>query len=240
MDDDLGANSSKHLSKQAIHRADSRHLGIVNELSPDTACLSTASGGQRPDDGVRPGDDPAVDNTGSEPPGPTDLASGALAAARSMARGRASASTGLPGQSGGVKRRRRRNPNAPVSYAGAHPDERDPLSIAAIVGKALPELGWVGPLATARLLGQWELVVGVDIASHCHPTSLADGDLKIVAESTAWATQLRLMAPRMLAKICADVPSGMVKRLVITGPSGPSWKHGPWAMRGRGVRDTYG
>jgi predicted nucleic acid-binding Zn ribbon protein len=83
-------------------------------------------------------------------------------------------------------------------------------------------------------------VVGADIAARCHPVSLVNGDLKVSAESTAWATQLRLMAPQILARITADLPRGLVKKIVITGPSGPSWKHGPWSSRGRGPRDTYG
>jgi predicted nucleic acid-binding Zn ribbon protein len=115
------------------------------------------------------------------------------------------------------------------------------MPIGAIVGRSITELGWVGPLAEARLLGHWASVVGPEIAGRCQPVSLLDGELKISAESTAWATQLRLMAPQLLARICREMPPGTVRRLVISGPSGPSWKRGPWSMRGgRGVRDTYG
>jgi predicted nucleic acid-binding Zn ribbon protein len=102
-------------------------------------------------------------------------------------------------------------------------------------------LGWAAPLAEARLLGMWSEVVGPDIAAHCQPSVLAGTELKITAESTAWATQLRLMAPQLLATVCSQTPPGTVSRLVISGPSGPNWRRGPWAMRGgRGVRDTYG
>jgi predicted nucleic acid-binding Zn ribbon protein len=138
-----------------------------------------------------------------------------------------------------VRRRRRRSNDGP-RYSGARPDERDPATLGSIVGRAVGELGWVGPLAEARLMGQWASVVGTDIAARCHPVSLVDGELKVSAESTAWATQLRLMAPQILARITADLPRGLVRRIVITGPSGPSWKHGPWSARGRGPRDTYG
>jgi predicted nucleic acid-binding Zn ribbon protein len=32
-----------------------------------------------------------------------------------------------------------------------------------------------------------------------------------------------------------------VRKVFITGPTGPSWKHGGWSVRGaRGPRDTYG
>jgi predicted nucleic acid-binding Zn ribbon protein len=139
-----------------------------------------------------------------------------------------------------LKRRRRYRADDP-GYSGARPDERDPMTIGAIVGKSMAELGWVGPLAEARLLGHWASVVGPEIAARCQPTSLKEGELRIAAESTAWATQLRLMAPQILARIGKEMPAGTVKRLHISGPSAPSWKHGPWSMRGgRGTRDTYG
>lgn len=183
--------------------------------------------------------DPDAD---SEPEQVTDLAAGALEAARAIASGKAPTGTGLAleqWQQRRATRRRRRSTDGPT-YSGARADGRDPLSIGAIVGKAMPELGWIGPLAEARLMTQWASVVGPEIAARCQPVSLVDGDLKVAAESTAWATQLRIMAPQILARITADLPRGLVKKIVITGPSGPTWKRGPWSVRGRGVRDTYG
>ena len=165
-----------------------------------------------------------------------DLASEALRSARAIATGRSGGRT-----TSRYVRRRRQAAEQAGGYSGARPDERDPMSIGAIVGRSMTELGWVGPLAEARLLGHWASVVGPEIASRCQPVSLVDGELKISAESTAWATQLRLMAPQLLARICREMPTGTVRRLAISGPSGPSWKRGPWSMRGgRGVRDTYG
>ena len=178
----------------------------------------------------------------SEPRPVADLAAGALEAARAMAAGRAPTGSGLTleqWQKRRAAKRRRRFADGPT-YSGARADGRDPMSIGAIVGKAVPELGWIGPLAEARLMTQWASVVGPEIAARCQPVSLVDGDLKVAAESTAWATQLRMMAPQILAKITADLPRGLVNKIVITGPSGPSWKRGPWSVRGRGVRDTYG
>ncbi len=175
-----------------------------------------------------------------------DLTVSALEAARGMVAGEGAPGSYPPRPGSGAakraaaRRRRRRYSDGPT-YSGARPDDRDPVRIGAVVGKAIPDLGWVGPLAEARLMSQWATVVGEDIAARCHPVSLVEGDLKVVAESTAWATQLRLMAPQILAKITADLPRGLVRRVTITGPSGPSFKRGPWSMRGgRGVRDTYG
>jgi predicted nucleic acid-binding Zn ribbon protein len=171
-------------------------------------------------------------NTHSEELASGDLAAGALRSARSIAGGRSGA---------GRPARLRRRQQSGGGYSGARPDERDPALIGSILPGTLAELGWVAPLAQARLMGQWASVVGAEIAARCQPVSLTEGELKVAAESTAWATQLRLMAPQILARIARELPAGLVTKLIITGPSAPSWKHGPWSMHGgRGARDTYG
>lgn len=171
-------------------------------------------------------------DTESEESAADDLAAGALRSARSIAGGRA-------GSGRAARLSRRQRPGG--GYSGARPDERDPAPIGSILGSAMTELGWVAPLAHARLMGQWASVVGTEIAARCQPVSLVEGELRVAAESTAWATQLRLMAPQILARIARELPAGLVTKLVITGPSAPSWKHGPWSMHGgRGARDTYG
>ena len=77
-------------------------------------------------------------------------------------------------------------------------------------------------------------------AAHASPTSLHEGVLTVSAESTAWATQLRLVQSQLLAKIAAAVGDGVVTSLKIQGPVGPSWQKGRYSVRGRGPRDTYG
>jgi predicted nucleic acid-binding Zn ribbon protein len=210
---------------QDIHRADARISGPAAIPSPDTAEFSTAH--ERDSSTV---DDLPSANTD---PTSTDLASNALQAARAIASGRPAPATGF--------RRRRRARSEAAGYSGSGPDGRDPVAIGAIVGQSIDELGWTAPLAEARLHAQWASVVGAEIGARCQPVSLRNGELRIAAESTAWATQLRLLAPQLLKRICAELPAGMVTRLHISGPSAPSWKRGPWSMRGgRGVRDTYG
>jgi predicted nucleic acid-binding Zn ribbon protein len=83
-------------------------------------------------------------------------------------------------------------------------------------------------------------VVGEHIAEHATPTALRDGVLSVSAESTAWATQLRIIQAQVLAKIAAAVGDGVVNTLKITGPVAPSWRKGPLHIAGRGPRDTYG
>jgi predicted nucleic acid-binding Zn ribbon protein len=126
-------------------------------------------------------------------------------------------------------------------YAGPGPDDRDPQRIGGLLPGYLDQLGWERPMAQARVFSDWARLVGDEVAGHCTPTTLNDGELRIAAESTAWATQLRLLAGTMLARLVGELGADVVSKLVITGPVAPSWKHGGWSVRGsRGPRDTYG
>ena len=100
--------------------------------------------------------------------------------------------------------------------------------------------GWSSRVAEGTVLGRWPAVVGSNIADHATPTNLRDGVLTVAAESTAWATQLRIIQNQVLAKIAAEVGDGVVNSLRITGPGAPSWRKGPLHIAGRGPRDTYG
>jgi len=99
---------------------------------------------------------------------------------------------------------------------------------------------WSAHVAEGTVLGHWSAVVGQQIAEHSTPVGLSDGVLSVTAESTAWATQLRVIQAQLLAKIAAAVGNGVVTSLKITGPSSPSWRKGPRHIAGRGPRDTYG
>lgn len=125
-------------------------------------------------------------------------------------------------------------------WSGARPDDRDPQPFGGAVADLVRERDWTRTLVAAGLLPRWEQIVGADIASHCRPERLEGGELSCVAESTAWATQLRLMTPQLLATIAAEVGPGVVSRLRVSGPTAPDWRHGPLRVTGRGPRDTYG
>ncbi|MGC9666998.1 DUF721 domain-containing protein [Planosporangium sp. 12N6] len=174
--------------------------------------------------------------SGGEPTGPR-LARAALEAAQARreaarsARRRGSAS----GQDGGPGSGRRLR-----GYSGPGPDPRDPQTLASVLERLVKARGWQRPTAEATVFGAWERVVGPDIAAHCRPVKLEDGELTVEAESTAWATQLRLLAGKLLSRIAGEVGNGVVKKLHIHGPAAPSWSRGPRRVRGRGPRDTYG
>jgi predicted nucleic acid-binding Zn ribbon protein len=185
-----------------------------------------------------------VDSVDNSVPPPTaepaaDLARSALADARTIAR------KGRRRRDEESARRARRDNLAGRGnggYSGAGPDPaRDPQRLGALLAGYVDERGWARPLAEARVFADWPSLVGADVAAHCTPQFLSGGELKIAAESTAWATQLRLLSATLLARLVAELGPDVVTKLAISGPTGPSWKHGGRSVRGaRGPRDTYG
>uniref|UniRef100_UPI0015F0448B DciA family protein n=1 Tax=Pseudonocardia pini TaxID=2758030 RepID=UPI0015F0448B len=125
-------------------------------------------------------------------------------------------------------------------WSGPGPDNRDPQPFGRVVSRVAMDRGWSSRLTDATVLGRWNTLVGPDIADHCTPVSLRDGELILQAESTAWATQLRTLQRQLLQRLAAAVGPDIVRRIRVTGPQGPSWRRGPRHVRGRGPRDTYG
>lgn len=117
---------------------------------------------------------------------------------------------------------------------------RDPREIGDVLAGLASAQGWDSPLARAELLASWPDVVGADTAAHAAPIGIEDGVLTVQCDSTAWAQQLRLMAPTVLNSIAERFPAAGVESTRFLAPNAPSWKHGPKAVQGRGPRDTYG
>jgi len=126
------------------------------------------------------------------------------------------------------------------AWSGPGPDRRDPQPLGNAARELAKSRGWSPRVAEGTVFAQWPVVVGEQIAEHANPTALRDGVLSVAAESTAWATQLRMVQAQLLAKIAAAVGDGVVTALKITGPEPPSWRKGPRHISGRGPRDTYG
>ena len=120
------------------------------------------------------------------------------------------------------------------------PDPDAMVRIQQAVGGLLAHEGWAGAADQARLHARWREIAGEDIADHTAPGPLRDNVLSIEATSTAWATQLRLLAPALIERVNALLGDAVVRSLDIRGPQAPSWRAGPRTVPGRGPRDTYG
>ncbi|MDX6286135.1 MAG: hypothetical protein QOG53_1620 [Frankiales bacterium] len=161
----------------------------------------------------------------------------ALARARAAARRRGTPATAKTRQRG---RRQQRLAADDRQLSGPGPDDRDPQLVGSVVRAVADERGWDSDLKAGSVSGRWSDLVGPEVAEHCRPERLTGGELIVVAESTAWATQLRLLAPRIVTTLTEHLGPGVVERILVHGPSGPTWKKGRWRVAGRGPRDTYG
>jgi predicted nucleic acid-binding Zn ribbon protein len=117
---------------------------------------------------------------------------------------------------------------------------RDPKGLGDVVGALTADLGWDSPLAQSELMDRWAELAGEETAKHSSPVGIENGLLTVQCESTAWATQLRLMRTEIMTHIAARFPHAAIANIRFLGPDVPSWKRGPRSVQGRGVRDTYG
>ena len=166
--------------------------------------------------------------------------------ARSIARGLAGRTGPARGRSPGGRRGRPRRTDSTAS--GAHPDDRDPQLLDNTIGRLIADQGWGTDVRVHGVFRRWGHLVGNEVAQHCRPETFTPGDradgggtLVIRTDSTAWATQMKLLAPTALRRLNEELGDGTVTAIDVKGPNLPSWSKGFRSVRdGRGPRDTYG
>lgn len=161
-----------------------------------------------------------------------DLARVALRAAKEQARAR-----------GAAAQERRQARRGGGLRSGARADGRDPLPLGAAINRLITERGWETPAAVGGVMGRWPQIVGEGLANHCVPQRYDEDErvLTVQCDSTAWATQLRLLAPRLVARLNEDLGQGTVKLIKVLGPGAPRRGFGPLRAPGStGPGDTYG
>ena len=124
-------------------------------------------------------------------------------------------------------------------------DERkkrdEPGKLSEVLDELITTRDWKKGIAEGTLFSNWRKIVGDEVANHCEPITLLEGRLTIRAETTAWATQLRLIQDEILKTLQTHSEGVLVEELAVIGPSAPSWKRGLRSIRGsKGPRDTYG
>ncbi len=135
-----------------------------------------------------------------------------------------------------ARSRAKREPGSSTPFGAG----RDPRGIAEIVDALTSRLGWNSSLARSELLDSWADLVGEETATHSAPAGIDEGVLTVSCDSTAWATQLRLMRGQIITRILEKYPDAGIETIRFNGPGVPSWKRGRRSIPGRGPRDTYG
>ncbi len=181
-------------------------------------------------------DDEAPANEPSSEPSSEPHHDDGLDLAKALTRATAGAT---PKQRARYRNKDRPSPRARVT--GAHPDDRDPQPLESVVSRLVDDHGWELDLRMRGVFARWPELVGEEVALHCTPESFTDGRLVVRTDSTAWATQLRLLAPTVVKRLNEELGHDTVNLIEVLGPHLPNWKKGLRSTRdGRGPRDTYG
>lgn len=157
-----------------------------------------------------------------------DLARSLLAAARRRANSFAKGKSKETSQ----QEKKSRDNDSEVNYQG-------PQLLNESLAELINERGWREKMKDSDLFLKWSECVGSEIADHVQPLHFAEGVLTLGAESTAWATQIRLIDDQIRGAL---LKGGFeVSEIIVKGPNAPSWRKGGWSVKGgRGPRDTYG
>lgn len=97
-----------------------------------------------------------------------------------------------------------RKPNKRSGGTGRR-DGRDPMALGSALGRLMTERGWERPAAGGSVLNSWEKIAGgdgSDLVNHVTAVRFdeATGQLDLAADSTAWATQTRLLGPQLVQR----------------------------------------
>lgn len=157
-----------------------------------------------------------------------------------LARAKAASRPGAAARTPRSTRRQPRSAGSGSGWSGPGNDERDPKPLGDAVERLVDEHGWGEDVAVHGVVARWDQVVGLEVASHVAPERYADGVLTVRADSTAWATQVRMLAPTLVRRLNEEIGDGVVTRVTVLGPHAPSWRKGARHVPGRGPRDTYG
>lgn len=129
----------------------------------------------------------------------------------------------------------------PRRKSGPRRDASDPQLFGRAIADLLADRGWERSAAVGAVFGRWKDIVGPDLAAHTKPESFDDGEVLIAADSTAWATQVRLLARTLVRRLNEELGDGSVTKVKVRGPQNAPRPSGGLRVTGsRGPGDTYG
>jgi predicted nucleic acid-binding Zn ribbon protein len=136
------------------------------------------------------------------------------------------------GPAGGARQRQPRR--------GGRLRRDDPQPLSTALDGLLADQGWRLAAKVGLVFGRWDQIVGAEVAAHTRPERFGDGELLVIADSAAWATQVRLLAATLVRRLNEELGHGTVARVVVRGPAPPR-RMGPLRVRGtRDHNDDYG
>ncbi|MGH9296893.1 MAG: DUF721 domain-containing protein [Acidimicrobiales bacterium] len=75
--------------------------------------------------------------------------------------------------------------------------------------------GLSGTLVLADILACWQAAAGPEVAAHVRPVSLRGKELVVEVDQPAWATQVQLLAARLLSRLSEELGFVAVEQLKV-------------------------
>jgi predicted nucleic acid-binding Zn ribbon protein len=102
------------------------------------------------------------------------------------------------------------------AFRGAGPagSEDEPVSIMASLDGVVKSLRGPSRDAVGGLFGRWNEAVGEQVAQHVRPIKLDEGVLAVEVDDPTWATQVKFLAPTIIARL-AEVTGASVDRIQV-------------------------
>ncbi|WP_030163242.1 DUF721 domain-containing protein [Spirillospora albida] len=107
----------------------------------------------------------------------------------------------------------------------------DPQRFGTAIRDLLATRGWEQRAAVGGVFGNWPGIVGAELAEHTRPERFEDGELTVAADSTTWATQLRLLSSTLVRRLNEELGHGTVTRVKVVGPASGPRRTGAWRVR---------
>jgi predicted nucleic acid-binding Zn ribbon protein len=91
---------------------------------------------------------------------------------------------------------------------------KKPEIVGDVLSAVLRESGLADRVGQARVVPEWERLVGPQIAAVTEPRSISpDGTLFVGVSTNAWMTELSLLEPELLRSLNADETRSPIKRI---------------------------
>jgi predicted nucleic acid-binding Zn ribbon protein len=74
---------------------------------------------------------------------------------------------------------------------------------------------------TRSLFGEWDQIVGPQVARYARPRTLRRGTLVVAVTDPAWATQLRFLEAELVTRIAAATGTEEVRAIEVRVDRGP-------------------
>lgn len=97
----------------------------------------------------------------------------------------------------------------------ARREERDPRPLGASLDSVSQSLGAPPARTLTTVFAHWDELVGQAMAAHVRPLSLAGGALVVAVDHPSWATQVRWLAPQLLARLAEATGQELVTHLEV-------------------------